>query len=552
MRGKKRSIQKKTAAVVSILLMAALLITGTFAYFAGQSALNVFSGSAPKPTGGVGRDDYEPGHPGKQVYVENRGDTVLYTRVKLEEFMALNDVVIVGENGATKTPSTGWIVHKDAPDPTALGETVIAYGTNHEPDKTAHDHWQWTFGGSKVYLPAPDSAIANNESYNGSAYGDTTAYTEVDMGSNAALKKTPVGTVMTYQYWKDARSGQAGPYWVIDPEDGYIYWAQAIEPGGASGLLLAMVEGPQGADDDWETYYYAINVVFDFADEKDFGVMEDSAKEKGKEILDVAKEGAKPVIPATGVKIGGLPSGALVEGGSEAQLTATLVPSGATEQATFEWRSSNTDAVIVDENGKITPVGEGTADITVTATVNGKTFTDTVTLTVNAEAPGTLAVKTSEYLNPLDPNDLGPFYSSVVVFDAISTGKPEYDVNFMGTGTLPQCYGYYPLSIFLDDTSNVKVHSISGLPAGQGTIEVGAGIKLIRLNGLDYSNESCVIIKWLPEDNAVLTAMSAGPNSTMYADVTIKLEQTIGNKTQISDDITLRISFAGLFTATTN
>ncbi|MCL2111881.1 MAG: hypothetical protein FWH32_06500 [Clostridiales bacterium] len=459
MQNKTQSSRKRTAIFVSALLVMALLVTTTLAYFGGQFATNVFQDTRTLPANGIGRDDYEPGASAKQVYVENQGETNLYARIKLEEFMELDGIVIVGAEGATREPSDGWLVHTDAPDPSGLGETVIEYGENPEPDKTAHDYWQWTLGGSKVYMPAPEGAGAVDQTYDGMAYCDTTEYTVDDMADDPALKQTPVGTVMTYDYWKDVLGGEAGPYWVINPDDGYIYWAQAIEPGGASGLLLNMVKGPEGLGDEWDDYYYAINVIFDFADTKDFDVIFDSAGDKGKEILEVAKE--------------------------------------------------------------------------------------------DAESPGELPVKTNEFLTPFDSSFPGPFLSAAVVFETESTGDPEFDIDFMGTGTLEQCYGYYPLSNFLDDTAGVTIHSISGLPeGGKGFIEVGPGIELNRLNGLDYSDEQCLIVGWLPGTSADLFSMVPGPDSatgTTRMDITVKFEQTVGGKIYISDDITIRLVFCGMY-----
>ncbi|MCL1872660.1 MAG: Ig-like domain-containing protein [Clostridiales bacterium] len=629
MQTKKRNFKKTTAVTASVILILALLITGTFAYFGGQSALNIFKDKKTVDDGGVGRDDYEPGQPGKEVYVENKGKTNLYARIKLEEFMELNGIVIVGDADATRTPSDGWLVHKDAPDPSGLGETVIAYGTNPSPDKTAHDYWQWTLGGSKVYKPAPASAVAEDGTYNGDAYSDITDYSGYNASSAAeladlGLMKTPVGTVMTYEYWKNELNGEAGPYWVIDPEDGYIYWAQAIAPGEASGLLLKMVEGPQGLgeDDDWDEYYYAINVIFDFADEKDFSVIKDSANDKGKEILDAALEAATPPVPAESVTISGGDKTMAV--GDTLTPSITIEPANSTDKP--QWSSDNESVATVDpDTGKITAVAEGEAVITVTVgdktdsititvspefipaenvTIEGgnktmevdDTYTplitidpadstdrpvwsssdesvatvdpDTgeitavgegdavITVTVGAKsdsititvAPGLLATKTDAFLNPWDAANPAPFVSSLVSQETFTTGKPEFNID--DRGSLEQCYGYIPLSIFLDDTSGVSIYSIDGLPSGSGSIVVGSGIDLYgRLNGADYSGEDCIIVKFLPASTAILAAMNkdAAQPSISYVDVTIKLAQTIGAKTQISEDITLRVSFMGFF-----
>lgn len=65
-------------------------------------------------------------------------------------------------------------------------------------------------------------------------------------------------------------------------------------------------------------------------------------------------------------------------------LTATVTPSTATNKA-VSYSSSNNDVATVDNNGKITAVGEGTADITVTTADGSKTAKCTVT--VSAPVP---------------------------------------------------------------------------------------------------------------------------------------------------------------------
>ena len=52
--------------------------------------------------------------------------------------------------------------------------------------------------------------------------------------------------------------------------------------------------------------------------------------------------------------------------GNTATLTATVVPEKATDK-TVTWRSDNTDVATVDENGLVTAVAEGTANITARA-----------------------------------------------------------------------------------------------------------------------------------------------------------------------------------------
>ena len=65
--------------------------------------------------------------------------------------------------------------------------------------------------------------------------------------------------------------------------------------------------------------------------------------------------------------------------GASATLTATVKPSDATDK-TVTWSSDNEAVATVDENGKVTAVGEGEATITVTTTDGSKTATCQVTV----------------------------------------------------------------------------------------------------------------------------------------------------------------------------
>ena len=74
---------------------------------------------------------------------------------------------------------------------------------------------------------------------------------------------------MTMEEWIEAGS-QPGPYWVYDV-DGWAYWAQAIEPDTATGLLLNGLKQLTDPSDNW---HYAINVVGQFASAGDWGTAE--------------------------------------------------------------------------------------------------------------------------------------------------------------------------------------------------------------------------------------------------------------------------------------
>ena len=77
----------------------------------------------------------------------------------------------------------------------------------------------------------------------------------------------------------------------------------------------------------------------------------------------------------------------LTVGEGTAQLVATIAPEGATDTR-LVWLSSDEKVATVDENGVVTPVGEGEATITV-VTVDGN-FSDTCAVTVKLPAGATI------------------------------------------------------------------------------------------------------------------------------------------------------------------
>ena len=74
--------------------------------------------------------------------------------------------------------------------------------------------------------------------------------------------------------------------------------------------------------------------------------------------------------------------------GGSGTITATVTPSDATD-ASVTWTSSNTSVATVDQNGKVTGVAAGTADITVTTTDGGYQSVCTVTIIKSSSGTGT-------------------------------------------------------------------------------------------------------------------------------------------------------------------
>ena len=89
----------------------------------------------------------------------------------------------------------------------------------------------------------------------------------------------------------------------------------------------------------------------------------------------------KPIdIHVTAVSLSGFPEGNTIFAGTSVTLTATVAPADATNKNLI-WKSNNNAAAIVDQNGKVTGVAHGSANITVTTVDGCKTATCAITVT---------------------------------------------------------------------------------------------------------------------------------------------------------------------------
>lgn len=298
----KEKKKKLVAAVTAGSLAAIVLLSGTYAWQSiSQQAKNEVSGTATNP-GGRLHDDFDGRN--KDVYVENftdpeNGGVPIFARIRLDEYMELG--TDAGKNtdlenrdatplveGAKINDTSTWTTHipKD-------GDTATC--SNGSPN-TFHEYWKWTMGGETVYMPTfnknKDSLKADiNGTYagvGGVPYADYKKYSEGDKKTGSAVydddvnnvedgnvtqatethtaQKTQSATVMTMAQWIDG-GRKLGNFWVYDT-DGWAYWANAIQPGEATGLLLNRIDLKSDPTDDW---YYSINVVAQFATAEDWG-----------------------------------------------------------------------------------------------------------------------------------------------------------------------------------------------------------------------------------------------------------------------------------------
>lgn len=304
--------KKLAASVAAVVLAAAILLGGTFAWQSiSQTALNETS-DIINP-GGRLHDDFDGEN--KDIYVENFADEPIFVRIRLSEYLALTvnkgvenaerlNVILGGEDETT-------------------GERLYDIRYFHEPD-SAEEYWTWFTGGQTVYMPTfnmnKDSLVADvNGSYAGpdglieppneDRYQDNYVYApgeretgiEIldadandhdEVGSdfenlndfiNAGnivvtenaehiAKETAYAELISIHEWLALVGTNYDPklhgnYWVYD-EEGWLYWSAPLLPNTATGLLLDGINLAQVMDDSW---YYAIHVSAQFVTADDIG-----------------------------------------------------------------------------------------------------------------------------------------------------------------------------------------------------------------------------------------------------------------------------------------
>ena len=300
--------RKAASAVIAVVAAAVILLTGTFAWQSiSQTALNEVAETYVNP-GGRLHDDFNGVN--KDVYVENfmsadeAGGVPIYARVRLDEYLETGRGAGIKDGMEGENQATPLVAGTDINDVTTwtthLPEENDPAGSN----SVFREYYTWEMGGQTTYMPTflknrdslkadingtlagPDGDPATDED----RYGDYVTYTagqsktadaeydaddnDIDEGDAGVLDvnyslnnetHTAVETldaqVLTMAQWK-AMGSPVGPFWVYDV-DGWAYWAQAIQPGEATGLLLNSISLDTVVKTDC---YYGIHVVAQFTD----------------------------------------------------------------------------------------------------------------------------------------------------------------------------------------------------------------------------------------------------------------------------------------------
>lgn len=127
-----------------------------------------------------------------------------------------------------------------------------------------------------------------------------------------------------------------------------------------------------------------------------------------------------PITAVTGVTLD-QPTLALVAGGSVGILTATIQPADASNQ-TVTWVSDNGTVASVDAAGVVTPLSDGTANITVTTVEGGFTAISTVTVS---------AAVATDVIDLTSPLDLSTVSGLVSIVASTTNSNPINYVEFI-------------------------------------------------------------------------------------------------------------------------
>ena len=394
--------KKQVSAVFAAVLVVVIALTGTYAWRSiSQTALNeAASGGNP---GGRLHDDFNGSN--KDIYVENFGDIPIFARIQLREYME------TGKDAG---------INKDDPNrdatPVLAGTDIndISTWTVHtpgDPHASFHnEYWKWTLGGETVFMPTfnknKDSLAADiNGTFAGpdgdpatdnDRYGDYVNYTlgeqktgsavydadadEEDEGEAAVegvdietreethtAKATQNATVLSMAEWK-AQGAPRGKYWVYDT-DGWAYWAEAIQPGEATGMLLDGIELQKNLTD----WYYAIKVTAQFATADDLGSKTDSDGFFQEGMTDDALLLLSGISGNPAVTVRAYGDAKI---GKTVQFHAVVGAFGeeaADQSVTWAVSGSTSADTVIDTNGLLTVGADETIDgtLTITATATG-------------------------------------------------------------------------------------------------------------------------------------------------------------------------------------
>ncbi|MFK4880617.1 hypothetical protein ACI1TC_05215 [Lactococcus petauri] len=283
----------------NIALLALLgLIGGTFAFAAfNQQAINDRLRENRADYGGRVHDYFNSDSGNKDVFVENFGQEPIIVRLKLSEFMAIQErggewqALTPGERENVNTWETYYPEIDDVSQRKSDSELAVL---NDYSNLT----FGWTRGGEDPpwYLPTfntvyddPVTAAAGHardlsyvrdgevyprathpgngkdgywsqgESYTNTGQWPGTTEITRETAQNLSQDRAPI----TLQQWQTLPFSEEkiGNYWVMDEESGWAYYAIALQPGEATSYLLDAAQMTGRTHNIQGSYYYGIHVT---------------------------------------------------------------------------------------------------------------------------------------------------------------------------------------------------------------------------------------------------------------------------------------------------
>lgn len=272
-----------------LLLFLLLLVGGTFAFTAfNQQVIN--ERLLDNNVGGRVHDYYDVETENKDVFVENYGEGPIMVRVRLSEFMTIQergqDSWTPVVSGTERDDVETWSIYR--PSPTNINTRLGTGGVdfNRFSNLTfgrVSDTTPWylpTFnldntdlrtaaaGDALDYVAGDATHPGNGEAdfWVSDDYYENTAGRwpgstgRRDTAQNLSQEKAPI----TMAEWLELDDDEKiGNFWVIDHQTGWAYWASKLEAGQATSYLLDAAEMTDQARGINGLAYYAIHVASD-------------------------------------------------------------------------------------------------------------------------------------------------------------------------------------------------------------------------------------------------------------------------------------------------
>ncbi|MGY3712533.1 hypothetical protein [Lactococcus petauri] len=327
------------------LLVLVGLIGGTFAFAAfNQQAINDRLRENPAPVGARVHDYFNRQTENKDVFVENYGQEPIMARIRLSEFMEYQKRGQTGwiqVAGGDRHDSSTWTIYR--PEEGDINSRSAVDGSSNftqystltfgwERDNQEEPWYLPTFNHDSIDLTTAAAGDAQDYLERGATHpGDgkdnfwqaNVSYTNgqndiVWPGSTEGTRTTSQNlrqerNPITLQEWRAlrteaendevGRNKQIGNFWVMDPETGWAYWANRLNPGQATSYLIDEARMEDAARAIQGSYYYAIHVDSELINvSAERFSHEDQASEALEELLDRIRVGAdgnaSPQFPA--------------------------------------------------------------------------------------------------------------------------------------------------------------------------------------------------------------------------------------------------------------